>query len=184
VLTKEELRKEFLKKMRALSIEEVKERSQCIQKKLERLELYQKAKKIMVYYPLKGEVDLLDMVREAKRKTFCFPKIEKERLVPYQVKNLETDFEKGKFGIKEPIEGKCRRVEVEELDLVIVPGVAFDHEKNRLGRGKGYYDRFLKELKDTISVGVAFNFQIIDNLPYLSSQDERVNILVSETNVF
>jgi len=182
VPTKEDLRKEFLKKMQTLSVEEIKKRSRDIQKNLEKLELYQKAKRIMIYYPLKGEVDLLDMVRKAK-KDFCFPKIEKEKLVPYQVKNLETDFEKGKFGIKEPIKEKCRRVNVEELDLVIVPGLVFDRERNRLGRGKGYYDRFLKELKEVISIGVAFNFQIIDSLPYLSSHDEKVDILVSESEI-
>jgi len=180
-MKKEELRKALLKKLLNLTKKEVKEKSRKIQKNLEKLPLYKKAKRVMVYYPLKGEVDLLDMVRKAK-KDFCFPKIEGENLVPYLVKDLEKDFKKGKFGVKEPIGGRCEKIKEENLDLVIVPGLAFDYQKNRLGRGAGFYDRFLKKVEKT-KIGVAFDFQVLESLPYLS-HDEKVDILVTETNIF
>jgi len=180
-MEKEELRKVLLKKLLSLTKKEVAEKSREIQKNLKKLLLYKKAKKIMIYYPLKGEVDLLDMVRKAE-KNFYFPKIKGKNLVPYLIKDLEKDFEKGKFGVKEPIEERCERVKEEDLDLIIVPGLAFDYQKNRLGRGAGFYDRFLKKIKKT-KVGVAFDFQVVKNLPYLS-HDEKVDILVTETNIF
>ena len=72
--------------------------------------------------------------------------------------------EKGHYGILEP--AQKRFCEIKALDLVIVPGVAFDRRGNRLGRGKGYYDGFLSRLpKDTPSIGLAFDFQILPTLP-------------------
>jgi len=180
-MKKEKLRRVLLKKMLSLTEKEVKEKSKKIQKNLEKLSLYKKAKKVMIYYPLKGEVNLLDMVRKAK-KDFCFPKIEGKNLVPYLVEDLEKDFKKGKFGVKEPIEERCKRIKEENLDLVIVPGLAFDYQKNRLGRGAGFYDRFLKKVKKP-KIGVAFNFQVLESLPYLS-HDEKIDILVTETEIF
>jgi 5-formyltetrahydrofolate cyclo-ligase len=83
---------------------------------------------------------------------------------------------KGPYGICEPV--VQRFVKREDLDLVIVPGVAFDRRGNRLGRGKGYYDRFLKKLpNEAISFGLAFDFQILPSLP-ATKTDVSVNKVI------
>jgi 5-formyltetrahydrofolate cyclo-ligase len=78
----------------------------------------------------------------------------------------------GPYGVHEPVEEKCLRLA--DLDLIIVPGLAFDKSGNRLGRGKGYYDRFLSKLpSDTQSVGLAFDFQI---LPFVPTTEHDVSV--------
>ena len=74
--------------------------------------------------------------------------------------------ERQHFGIFQPRAGHVREVPLEDIDLVIVPGVAFDKYNMRLGRGHGYYDRFLSSLPDrTKTIGLAFDFQVVENLP-------------------
>ena len=76
----------------------------------------------------------------------------------------KTRLKKGLYGIGEPIERKF--VGLDKIDLVLVPGLAFDKRGNRLGRGKGYYDRFLKELPENKTyIGLAYDFQILRSLP-------------------
>ena len=65
------------------------------------------------------------------------------------------------------------------IDLVLVPGVAFDRKNNRLGRGAGYYDRFLKDLPTTPSIGLAFDFQVLDVLPHQPGQDVPVKCVIT-----
>ncbi len=186
VITEEKriLREGFLRKLKLLTCKEIERRSKNVVDNLQKMFWYQKAKVIMGYYPLKGEVDILGMVRKVKEegKIVCFPKIEGENLVPYVVDEIEKDFKKGKFGIMEPDLEKTQRIEMEEIDVVIIPGVAFDVEKYRLGRGKGFYDRFIRRLRKNIkTIGVAFDFQVVESLPHTSFQDERVNYIVTDT---
>jgi 5-formyltetrahydrofolate cyclo-ligase len=75
-------------------------------------------------------------------------------------------------------------VDLRKIDLIIVPGLGFDRGKNRLGRGEGFYDRFLKTVKPpTIKVGVAFDCQIQDALPHNPAWDEKVDLIVGETSI-
>ena len=100
---------------------------------------------------------------------------EERKLVPIQITSLEDDLEKGLYGILQPKELTNNSIPLEDIDTVIVPGVAFDHDHNRLGRGGGYYDRFLKEIPTGIpSIGLAFDFQIVDFLP-ISEHDVPVS---------
>jgi 5-formyltetrahydrofolate cyclo-ligase len=183
VFEKELIRKRLLERLLSLTSREVERRSRDVEKNLQKLPDYNKAKCIMVYYPLKGEVNLLGMIRkELKEKLICFPSIEGRELVPYQVKNLEEDFITGLLGVKQPNPQRTKKVRIEDLDLILVPGLAFDFERNRLGRGAGFYDRLLKRLNKNIkTIGIAFNFQVLKNLPYHSPQDQKVDILVTDT---
>ena len=139
----------------------------------------------MFYYPLKREVNLLGAIREAlKQKRVCFPVIDLKEgnLIPYEVKDLAKDLVKGPLEIMQPDRERAREVELRDIDVVIVPGLAFDRKKNRLGRGKGFYDRFLKRLdKKTRRVGVAFDFQLIPSVPAHPPQDEKVDLVVTES---
>lgn len=180
---KEIIRKQLLGRLLSLSLSEVERRSQNVEEKLQQLSHYIKAKCIMVYYPLKGEVNLLGILRKAlDEKRVCFPRVEGNNLFPYQVKDLDNDFIFGTFGVKQPDPHKTLSVKSEELDLVIVPGIAFDRTLNRLGRGAGFYDRFLATLTSkTVTVGVAFSFQVLEALPHQSSQDQKIDILITDT---
>ena len=180
---KKDLRKELIAKLLSFTKEEIKRRSKNVEKILQGLPIYKKAKLVMAYFPLKGEVDLMEMIRKAKGKRFCFPvmDLEKKELIPFEVKDLNKDFVCGPWGVMQPDFKKGKKVEIEEIDMVIVPGLAFDYQKNRLGRGKGFYDRFLKRINlPTKKVGVAFGFQILKNLPIHPPLDEKVDLIVSE----
>jgi len=160
-------------------------RSENVARNLQNLPLYKQADCVMFYYPLKREVNLLGVIREAlKQKRVCFPVIDLKEgnLIPYEVKDLAKDLVKGPLEIMQPDRERAREVELQALDVVIVPGLAFDREKNRLGRGKGFYDRFLKRLdKKTRIVGVAFDFQLIPSIPAHPPRDEKVDLVVTES---
>lgn len=181
---KRDLRKQLLAKLLSLTGEELKRRSQNVEKRLSSLPIYKNAKLVMLYYPLKGEVDILRMVRkDLGLKRFCFPfmNLETKDLEVYEVNNLEEDFSAGPFGVMQPRPDRTKRVDVKEIDMVIVPGLAFDRKLNRLGRGAGFYDRFLIRLNPPCKkVGIAFEPQIVEDLPTHPSQDQKVDLVVSE----
>jgi 5-formyltetrahydrofolate cyclo-ligase len=92
------------------------------------------------------------------------------------VASLEEGLEAGPYGIKQPKLAQAQALADETLDMVVVPGVAFDKQNNRLGRGGGYYDRFLGSLSPrTVTVGLAFDFQIVDTLPFQEKHDVSVS---------
>lgn len=181
---KNELRDNLLRKLLSLTQEELKRRSEDVTTLLSSLSIYQKAKCIMGYYPLKGEVNILRMVWKAlTTKRFCFPVMDTaaKTLKIFEVNDLEKDFKKGPYGVMQPDTQKAKEVNIRDIDLIITPGLAFDRQRNRLGRGAGFYDRFLKKINPpTHKVGVAFEFQILESLPIHPSFDEKVDIVVSE----
>ncbi len=181
---KEIIRKKLLERLLSLTAEEVERRSKNVEKKIQRLSQFINAKCIMVYYPLKGEVNLLGIMRKfLQEKRICFPLVKGNDLLPYQVHDLEDDFIPGPYGLKQPDPEKATLVDRSELDLVFVPGIGFDRDRNRLGRGAGFYDRFLAGLAEkTVTIGVAFDFQVQETLPHISAQDQKVEILITDTS--
>ena len=181
ILEKEAVRKQLLEKILSLASQEVERRSKNVENNLQKLSDFINAHSIMVYYPLKGEVNLLGMVRKIlNEKAICFPFIKGKDLIPYQVKDLGKDFMVGPFGVKQPIPLRTVQMTPEALDLVIVPGIAFDRHRHRLGRGAGYYDRFIKRLsKKARTIGVAFDFQMLENLPHQSFLDVRDTLSIT-----
>ena len=145
-------------------------KSGIIRGKLFKEEAFKKAKLVMFYVSLKDEVNTLGMIDEALKdgKRVCVPVILKEakRLIAGEIMDRKEDLERQHFGIYQPKEGRVKEVPLEDIDLVIVPGVAFDKHNVRLGRGHGYYDRFLCALPDSAkTIGLAFDFQLVDKLP-------------------
>jgi 5-formyltetrahydrofolate cyclo-ligase len=124
----------------------------------------------LFYVAFDGEVETAAMIKRAhiEGKKVAVPTIlkEKKMIVPTLISKLE-ELETGPYGIKHPKHDPSQWLKVEDLELVVVPGVAFDKKCHRLGRGAGYYDRFLASLpKDVPAVGLAFDFQIVDVLPH------------------
>lgn len=167
---KHRIRAHIKEQLKSSSELEKTSKSAIIQEKLFNEEAFKEANVVMFYVSLKDEVNTLTMIDEAIKagKRVCVPVILKEekRLIAGEIKNREKDLERQHFGIYQPRAGHVREVPLDDIDLVVVPGVAFDRNNVRLGRGHGYYDRFLCGLPDkTRTVGLAFDFQVVDHLP-------------------
>lgn len=184
---KQELRQGLLRQLLSLTEDEIKRRSNNVKKNLSKLPIYRDSKVITAYYPLKGEVDILEMIRkDLKNKRFCFPvmDLEAKNLSIFEVKDLDCDFIPGPYGVREPNPEKTKKVDVKEIDMLISPGLAFDRQKNRLGRGAGFYDRFIQKLEPSVKkVGLAFELQILDTLPTHLTRDQKVDTVVSENTI-
>ena len=168
---KETIGKEIREKLNKQERGEALKKTEIIKKRLFALPEFKKSKFVMLYASKEDEVSTDDMIDEALEmgKRVALPLVvSKETIVPKEVKNRHKDLEKGHFEIFEP--RKCQKeVELGKIDLVVVPGVAFDKNNVRLGRGKGYYDRFLKNLPPgKTTIGIAYDFQIVESLPKYS----------------
>lgn len=178
LLTKREIRSKILVKLKTQKEEERKRKSKLIKEKLFRTQEFIKAETVMFYIAFGGEVETEEIMKEALKlgKIIAVPVCREKRTLKPCLWDEHTRLEKGPYGIGQPASKKT--IDLKDIDLVVVPGVAFDEDGNRLGRGKGYYDRFLKRLsKDTVSLGLAFDFQILPKLP-TTKTDVRVNRVV------
>lgn len=152
--------------LRQAKEEELTQKSRAVKKALFKSEFFKKAKTVMFYMSVGGEVDTSEMIRDAQKlgKKVVVPVCCGNRAMKPCVLHDEAALLKGPYGICEPV--LKTPVRLKELGLVIVPGVAFDKHGKRLGRGKGYYDCFLKKLpRDTMSIGLAYDFQVLPSIP-------------------
>ena len=166
-MTKQQIRSKILLRLKTQKEENRERKSRIIKKKLLRTAEFIKAKTVMFYISFDGEVNTEAMIKEAKRlgKIVAVPVCRegKIKIIPCLLQN-KARLKRGPYCVREPAIKKPIRLE--DLDLVIVPGVAFDKHGLRLGRGKGCYDSFLKKLpSDIVSIGLAFDFQILPALP-------------------
>lgn len=166
--TKQQQRKHIIEqKKQFMSQHSLSQRLEFSEKILSELELlpeFRSAKIVLAYNSLLDEVDTHSFInRWWKEKTILLPKVVGDDLSLHPYKG-EASVAKGAFGIEEPITPVFN--DFEKIDLVVVPGMAFDPAGNRLGRGRGYYDRlFHHRLPDNITrVGVCYPFQL---LPYV-----------------
>ena len=177
---KEEIRKEIKEKRMKQSEEENRKKSKKIKEKLFALKEYKKAETILFYISYDGEVFTHDMIHESfYKKNIVVPVSNKDNftLTLSHLKNLE-ELSIGNYNILEPRVEKIRKTNIKDIDLLIVPGVAFDKKCNRMGHGKGYYDRLLENVKIPI-IGLAFEFQIIDEIP-VEKHDKPIDIIITE----
>lgn len=169
-MTKKKIRSKILPRLKLQKEENRSRKSKKIKDKLFRALVFKKAKRIMFYVAFGGEVNTEEMIKEARKlgKIIAVPASKKHRIsIRPCILNEKVALERGPYGICQPV--LKRGVSLKKLDLVVVPGVAFDKQGNRLGRGKGCYDRLLKRLpKDTPTIGLAFDFQVMPSVPTLS----------------
>ncbi|MBU0627664.1 MAG: 5-formyltetrahydrofolate cyclo-ligase [Nanoarchaeota archaeon] len=156
-------RRVILKKRNALSKDEIIKKSSIIKNNLFSSQEYKKSKVIMFYVSFGSEVNTMEMIKEAlKEKTVCVPVVEKDRMIASIIDRIDDLNKKNEYKILEPT--NIQKIESKEIDLVIVPGVVFDKTAHRIGYGKGYYDKFLKDFKGK-KIGLAFNMQIMEIIP-------------------
>jgi 5-formyltetrahydrofolate cyclo-ligase len=187
LLEKKRLRSEVLKTRVELPEEKIRRDSKTIIDKLMRLDSYQKSATISCFIDFKQEVITRDLIKSSLEagKRVLVPVIVKEPdgsklMKASQLLDLEHDLESGTMGILEPKQ-ECRRfVEPSEIDFFVVPGLAFDVHKNRLGYGAGYHDAVLKKLRPGCdTVAVCFDFQLFDHIP-VKEYDIRVKKILTE----
>lgn len=144
---------------------------------------FRHASAVMLYMPLTSELDVTPLAIRCFQlaKTVCVPRVDTERIDmrPVEVSTFDNAaMALDQLGVRTPRDAPP--VMPELLDLVIVPGIAFDLAGHRLGRGKGYYDRFLRRLRRAVTtVGIAFETQIVDDVP-VEAHDTCVDLIVTE----
>lgn len=183
---KRKLRKRFIELRKKMSAIEVYSKSCFIFSKLINTEEYQNAEIIHCYVSIsiQNEVETRNMIQHMldHGKIVALPKIEKNgRLSHFIIQDLE-ELQENKWGVAEPVANNKNRLDTNVLDLVIVPMVAGDEQKNRLGYGKGYYDRFLSGLRAT-KTGVLFDAQLFKNTLPRDKFDVQLDMLITESTL-
>lgn len=146
------------------------------------------AKTILLYWSLPDEVYTHDMVRSLAKEghTVLLPKVQADNKLTLHRYTNDTDMQRGAYGIMEPVTPALTANEYELLldsdSVSIIPGVAFSIDGHRLGRGKGYYDRLLSQLTSTYKIGLCFDFQILQDIPYDSHDICMDMIWQTDTN--
>lgn len=183
-MTKEGIRKNILTKRNNLPRSRVINKSRIIHRRLLKTMEFRNAKTILLYMPKDNEVDTRATIQLAirKGKEVCLPRIDRRnnKLQCRIIRNLKEDILKGRYGIFEPRRGLPAP---KKLDLIITPGVAFDLNRRRLGRGMAYYDKFLKGMKDIPKIGLAFETQVLLKLPE-DKHDIPVDRVITEKRIF
>jgi 5-formyltetrahydrofolate cyclo-ligase len=144
--------------------------------------LWKRAQWVLFFASLPGELDVWPLLAEALStgKKVALPRfVAKSKAYEVcQIQDAKSDLQTGHFGIREP-SSHCARLPSARLDLILVPGVAFDLICRRLGRGKGYYDQLLGTLHGT-TCGVAFDEQVVEEIP-VESHDVRLDCVLTPT---
>ncbi|MDE6273107.1 MAG: 5-formyltetrahydrofolate cyclo-ligase [Muribaculaceae bacterium] len=144
--------------------------------RLEQTAAFLMADKVLMYHSLPDELSTHAFLKKwGQRKRFFLPRVNGVNLdiLPYDESRLEL----GSFHIEEPT--GIDTVDTDEIELIIVPAVAYDRRGNRLGRGKGFYDRLLSTAKAT-KIGVGYEFQLVDDIP-AESHDVPVDYVITQT---
>ena len=174
---KKRIRREIRGLKNTISLEEKTSRSIAILEKVEQLPEFIEAKTVMLYWAMADEVQTSEFViKWSTSKRVILPCVNGNEL-DLRVFRGEEDLIMGEnFGIPEP-SGELY-TDYDEIDLILVPGVAFDVENNRMGRGKAYYDKLLSSIK-AFKLGVCFDFQLLQSVP-TDEHDIKMDRIVSE----
>ena len=187
---KEVLRKDILQKRMSFSKDEVNKKSLVIMETITDMEQYRNSCVIMSYVDFRNEVVTSGFIKKSLMdgKRIVVPVMvnsgeKNRRILASEIFSLENDLEVGNFGILQPKKECLRISEPNEIELIILPGVAFDLNKNRIGYGAGYYDRFLQLVKPCcIKIGVCFEVQMVDSVP-VEGHDIPLDIIVTEDRI-
>ena len=186
-ITKSQIREEIAKKIAALSAKEIAEKTKAIENRLFDFANFLESKITLLYINNEYEVQTANILKRA----FAFNKIvvlpayntQNFEIELKKVDNLEKDLCMGPRQILQPDETSCKVVPIDKIDIAIIPAVALDEKRGRIGSGKGYYDRLIPRLAITTrKVALAFEDQIIAQVP-IESHDKHVDIIITEDRV-
>ena len=177
-MDKAEVRKQIRALKAAVPPEEKLRRSDLIMRRVELRPEFQQARVVLLYWSMPDEVQTHAFVnRWHKEKTLLLPCVDGNNLRLRQYTGPECLVAGEQFGIGEPTGPEYTALDT--IELIIVPGVAFDRQGNRMGRGRGFYDRLLKTTPGALKMGLAYGFQMLDNLP-VEPHDVRMNLVISD----
>ena len=182
---KRSLRKKMIEWRSSLSAEEAQGKSELIAAAVRALPEYKDARTILFYVSAKpNEVDTHPLLREALSKgvktLVPVTDFDRNELIISELKDM-SELVTARFGLLEPPRDSVRPVAAREADVIIVPGVAFDTGRRRLGFGGGYYDRLLADA-DAVSIALGYEGQIVERVP-AGSKDKLVDVIVTERRV-
>lgn len=180
---RERVRTETLQRREALTPEARARRSQCIAGSTARWVQREDFDAVMLYLSMRSEVEttgLLEMLLRSGKQV-CAPVVDTERLelIPRRIQNLKTELVRHRYGMLEP-NATCPIFPTEQLQLIVVPGIAFDCKGYRLGYGKGFYDRFLMKCPHAIAIGLAYQIQLVEDT-FPQAWDMPVQHIFTET---
>lgn len=179
--TKKSIRKLIFSRRKEASDIEIAGKSEQIFRKVREREEYVRAQAVYAYMDFNREVMTRRFIRQAWEdgKQVAVPKVVGKDLVFYVLEDF-SQLEQGYFGIEEPARGEraCR-----EDALMIVPGVAFDPQRHRIGYGQGFYDRYLSVHREHTTIAVAFDFQVLDRVP-AEAADICPSLLITESRTY
>lgn len=180
--TKKDIRSEVKVKRKEASPEEIHEKSKKISEAFVSLAEYQKAKTILAYVDCKNEAETSMVISQCWKdgKIVAVPKVFGKIMKFYEIHSFD-DLEEGYYGIREPKHETLREVEDQDA-LMILPGVAFDEKKHRVGYGGGFYDRYLEKYPTLTKIAFAFEFQIFDSVPS-ESFDRQPEKIITEKRI-
>jgi 5-formyltetrahydrofolate cyclo-ligase len=177
---KKSLRKILLEKRSHIPALSRRMKSRRIFRALSLEPLFQKAEHVAFYYGIAPEVETRSFLRKVlKKKKLYLPRIDPKRsLALCRVRSISKDLKKGAYNIMEP-RPFCKKRPACRMDVLVVPGVAFDKRGGRLGRGGGYYDRLLKKAKRVAKIGLCFREQIVKKVP-MQAHDVRMDRVITD----
>ena len=178
MVDKTEIRRRMRELKRAVTAEEKLRRSETVMRSVEQLPEFQHARVVLLYWSMADEVQTHAFVeRWYKEKTLLLPCVDGDDLRLRQYTGPECMVAGEQFGIGEPTGEEWK--DLDAVECIIVPGVAFDRKNNRMGRGRGFYDRLLKSTPNAVKIGVAYDFQVLDSIP-VEPHDVKMDKIVSE----
>lgn len=143
---------------------------------IEELPCFKKSNKILTYHSLPDEIDTTQFLKKwCEKKIIYLPRVKGEQLDV--IKYTPTSIQPGAFNILEPTGNS---ISINEIDIIIVPGIAFDRNGSRIGRGKGFYDRLLCN-SNSIKIGIGYDFQLYDNI-ITEQHDIPMDIIITPNN--
>lgn len=179
---KSNLRKQVLSKRNSLVKGEILEKSRLIADRFLGLPIVDKGETFLLYSAIKSEVStrlIAESLLESG-KTVAFPRMTgNNRMSLHKISSLD-DLTDRQWSIPEPDEN-APEIKPHEVDIAVIPGIAFDRHRCRLGWGGGYYDRFLSQSK-CFSIGLAFDLQVVDDVP-VEDHDHPLDMIITETRV-
>jgi 5-formyltetrahydrofolate cyclo-ligase len=183
---KEQLRRDILRRRDAIPPDKRAAKDFLIKERLLSLPEFVEAKTVLFYASFRSEVDTIGMVNDSLKagKRVGLPRVDKQRhlLLLFEIVKM-SELSAGYIGIPEPPLRDEMAMEIEDIDIIIVPGVAFDNSCNRIGYGAGYYDILLsKRKKKTPVIALAYEEQFVGAIP-AEKHDIKVDVVVSDKRV-
>lgn len=183
---KDFLRKELKERRHKLSVKEVANKSSYIEIQLDKIISKLNVKNIMLYYSFKNEVStekyILKLLNNDFNVILPYSKVSTRSIIPYLIKNLKEDLSKSSFGILEPNININSVFPIDKIEVVVIPGIAFDIDGNRMGFGAGFYDRFLIKNENMIKIAICYDFQLLNSIPN-EPHDVKMDIIITEERV-